>query len=71
MKKNPSLTNKFGSRQIDGGGHIDIKMMRAGVAGSKRDFDWKPSVGPAFRQRDSRGTFEIGSEGNMYKTGRK
>ncbi len=71
MRKNPSLTNKYGSRQKDGGAHIDVLMSRAGVGGSRKDFDWKPSVGPAFRKRDATGAFEIGSEGNMYKTGRK
>jgi len=49
MRKNPSLKNKFGSRQKDGGANIDQLTYRA-EGGTKRRFDWQPTTGTAFRE---------------------
>jgi hypothetical protein len=57
---NKSLQQKFGSKQKDGGAHVDVLRQRTSSAA---DFDWVPTTGAAYRLRGEDGVFELTPHG--------
>jgi hypothetical protein len=57
---NKSLQQKFGSKQKDGGAHVDVLRQKSSSAA---DWDWKSTTGPAFRLRGQDGVFELTPHG--------
>jgi hypothetical protein len=48
--------------------HIDVLRRKTGSAA---DYDWRPTVGPAFRLRDETGAFQLDSGGKEKMMGRR